>query len=205
MLLNQEYKITYAKPLHINEMMEIANSNLIDNKLNYEENIQKCGFLITNPAREIWQEIVADNDKSLALIAKLPKNNTKDITDNNITKEHIIGYLTGFTIDKTEMRFQEKVLFLLERQNVKDLTAKKDIFYYSQIAKRQNYYNVGKGLVLSMFEELRKRKISIIICRIIHGPIKNEKSISFHQKLGFYCIGDVDYNNYQIGIYFKKL
>jgi L-amino acid N-acyltransferase YncA len=103
------------------------------------------------------------------------------------------------------MRFQEKVLFLLERQNVKDLTAKKDIFYYSQIAKRQNYYNVGKGLVLSMFEELRKRKISIIICRIIHGPIKNEKSISFHQKLGFYCIGDVDYNNYQIGIYFKKL
>jgi len=83
--------------------------------------------------------------------------------------------------------------------------SEKKIFYYSQIAKKPNSKNVGKQLALAMIDEIKKRGYHYVVCKIVHEPIKNEASITFHEKLGFKCIEEIDQENYLCGIYLKKI
>lgn len=180
-------EVMFATYQHIEEMASICAGQLVKNRKEEDaQSIKKSGFLIGELTKKQWQDIINDKENSLALILK--------------RGEEVIGYLTGFDIIKTESEFQEKVLFLLKLKK-----SEKKIFYHSQIAKKPNSKNVGKPLTMAMIDEIKKRGYHSIVCKIVHQPIKNEASITFHEKLGFKCIGEIDQENYLRGIYLLEI
>ena len=180
-------KVVYAQYCDIMDMIKINHTNLLKNNL--DSDVGKSGFLVVELSEIDLKNIIDDKSKSLAIVLK--------------KEEEIFGYLIGFDIMKTEVDFQKQVFSLFES---KGLNYKDDkIFYYSQIAKKPNSKNIGKNLVLSMFNEVKKMGYDYIVCRIVHSPIKNEASMAFHQSLGFKSIGDIAGGGYLCGVYFIYL
>jgi len=180
-------KVRLATSHDIEDISVICSNQLIKNRKGQDQKtLEESGFLLGEYSKEKWQETISDNENCLTLVLE--------------KREGVVGYLTGCDIIKTESELQEKVSLLLGLEDLE-----RQVFYYSQIAKKQTISNVGKPLVLAMIDEIAKRKFSFVICKIIHGPIKNYASIAFHEKLGFKYIGEMYQEGYLRGIYLKKL
>ena len=79
------------------------------------------------------------------------------------------------------------------------------IIYYRQIAVRKGFGGVGSKLLSELIKQAKQSQYKYIVCRIIHQPINNQKSISFHKKFGFKLIDIEIEENIVAGIYLLDL
>lgn len=178
-------KILDAQIKDIPQMIEICELNLAQNnkeKLSAED-FSKQGFLIGKLTFDDAEKFIIDTE-SIAKIA----------TDNN----KILGYITGYNIEKSKINFFE---------NIEDLEKirHKKIYYHYQIVKKPQTKNVGSQLLQATLDEVKSKGYDYVICCIIHAPLYNEASISFHKKFGFENIGDIKSEDFTRGVYLKTL
>ena len=109
---------------------------------------------------------------------------------NNITltarnDDQILGYLIASRLSSVVSNFQNMIL-----PHIKEATIdwQDKIIYYRQIAVRQGFSGIGSPLLLEFIKQAKQSNYQYVVCRIIHQPINNQKSISFHQKFGFKLI-----------------
>lgn len=178
-------KVFDAQITNISQMIEICELNLAQNnkdKLSAED-FSKQGFLIGKLTFDDAEKFIIDSE-SIAKIAK----------DNN----EILGYITGYDIKKSKINFFE---------NIKDLEKirHKKIYYHHQIVKKPQTKNVGSQLLQATLDEVKSKGYDYVICCIIHAPLYNEASISFHKKFGFENIGEMKAEDFTRGVYLKIL
>jgi predicted GNAT superfamily acetyltransferase len=178
--------ISDVKAADIAQMIDICAQNLIENndkKFTAAEFSQK-GFLVKKLTKEDVEEILQDQKNQFVCVAK--------------EGEEVLGYLIGCDVSKT------KINFLKYWPDFKK-SEKGKFFYHKQIVKKPEAKNVGKKLLLAMFDEAKIRSYSQVICRIVHKPFFNQASINFHQKFGFNQVTTMEESGMMLGIYQKNL
>ena len=184
--MNQlEIKVKAAEIRDIPEMVAINAAHLMANK-SEKSRLNQSGFLIVKLTADDVERMILDEENFVVLVLK--------------KKEEVLGYLIACTIANTENFFQEALAKIPELQN-----SQTKPFYYKQIAKKIGEAGVGKSLLLALENEARKRGYSHLVCRIVHQPILNEASISFHQKSGFKLVSTFSEEQITAGIYLKAL
>jgi predicted GNAT superfamily acetyltransferase len=177
-------QILPAKIQDAQEIKAILEENLLNIQSPIDENQGNKGFLVNNiPLEEIEQLI--GNQNNIILVAK----------ENNAIK----GYLIACNLADDE----KSAIFYpyLESQKI---TSNK-IIYYRQIAKKLNSGKIGNILLENFLKTAKSQGYEYVICRIIHLPINNQRSISFHQNIGFKLIGESREEKVTAGIYLLKL
>jgi ribosomal protein S18 acetylase RimI-like enzyme len=180
-------KIMTASHADIAQMVAICESNLmVNNREKFsDEDFSKRGFLIKPLQESVAKNMITDQGNFVTLVLK--------------NGDEVLGYLLGHDISKTDKIFIDEVLHLLQPQE------NEKIFYHYQIAKKPGSKNVGEKLLLAMVYEIKKRGYSKLVCKIVQRPFPNEKSINFHEKLGFKQIGEIENNKIILGIYQKQI
>jgi L-amino acid N-acyltransferase YncA len=180
-------KVEKAKYEDIAQMIEVCRLNLVGtNKENFSSNdFTKKGFLVTALTEESAKEMLDDEARFYVAVAKEDKE--------------VVGYLSACDASSINDDFPEDVSEIFKRKTI----------YYKQIAKKPNAKNVGENLINSLISEAKNLGYEQIICRIVHQPFLNQKSISFHEKFGFQQISEITQNNAlgetTLGVYLKKL
>ena len=181
--------VRLARHSDIGQMIEVCAQNLVEN--NREKfaavDFSRQGFLIGKLTEEDAKKYIDDQENYFVCVA----------TDG----EEVLGYLTGCDVKKSGIDFFSVEPSLKKIQNEK-------IFYHKQIVKKLDAKNIGKKLLFAMFDEVKSRAYSHVICRIVHEPFYNEASISFHEKFGFQEVGSMEESGrvkgLKMGIYLKK-
>jgi predicted GNAT superfamily acetyltransferase len=176
-------KILAAQIDDVSEIEAISRQNLIDLATqaiapNAHHQATK-GFLTQNIGTSEISRMIIDPQNNLILIAK--ENNSvqgfiiaSDLDANN----DFNAYLQEANIDR-----QQKII------------------YYRQIAKKPGSGKIGEALLSEFLSKAKSQGYNYALCRIIHGPINNQRSIAFHQKFGFKLIGQAQEKDRLAGIY----
>lgn len=175
-----------AQHSDIKQMIEVSGKVLV--KTNREkftaEDFAKQGFLIVQLTEEVARKFIDNSQSHFACVAK--------------EGEEVVGYLTSCDVKESGIIFPEE---MAEFKRIKD----QKIFYHKQIARKPGMKNVGQKLLLAMFDEVKSRGYSHVLCRIVHTPFFNEVSINFHKKFGFREIGLMEDDGATLGVYLKEL
>ena len=181
-------KITHAELSDLDQVFEVCAQNRVANNREKftDEEFAKNGFLMTQLTKERLEKMLADPQNYFLSVAK--------------EGEEVVGYLAGYDATKIGQVF-------LDNNPIPEEMKSKKIFYYKQIAKKPGTKNIGGQLIVNMFDEVKKRGYFCVVCHIVHKPIYNQASISFHQKFGFKEIGSVEEkeNAVKMGVYLKVL
>ena len=188
-------EILQVKPAEhsdIEQVIEVCAENLVStNREKFsDEDFSKHGFLIRKMTPEEAKEMIDDKENHFLHVVK--------------NGDEVLGYLSGCDLKKTPLDLQEKVFKAQELQDYIKKNGEK-VFYHKQIAKRVSAKNVGKKLLLAMFEDAKDRGYGFVVCRIVYQPFYNEISIAFHEKFGFRKIGEMEDNGALLGVYLKDL
>ena len=185
-------KISPAQIDDVWGIVEILQQNLID--INSQKNVNandlsNQGFLIRDIKPKEIRRLIATSKNNIVLIAQ----------DDN----QIIGYLIASRLSAMADNFQNMILSHIKKAKI-DWQSK--VIFYRQIAVRQGFVGVGGALLLELIKQAKKSGYRYMVCRIIHQPINNQKSISFHRKFGFELIDiDTTEENIVAGIYLLDL
>jgi hypothetical protein len=80
------------------------------------------------------------------------------------------------------------------------------VLNYRQISVKSGFKKVGQLLMEGFLRTAKNRGYQCIICRIIHDPLLNQRSIMLHQKFGFNLIGNTSEDGgLMAGVYFCDL
>ncbi len=174
-----------AQHSNIPQMMAVCAQNLVKNNRDKftDEDFSKNGFLIVQLTEELAKQFIDD-----------PKNYFAHVAKNG---EEVLGYLTACDVTKSGINFEIVPAF----EKIKN----EKIFYHKQIAKKPDAKHVGKKLLFSMFDEVKSRGYKYVICRIVHAPLYNQASITFHERCGFKEVGSMEENGAKLGVYLKIL
>lgn len=166
--------IDFAKAGNSEIMRKILEEHLIDiHNPQTLQNSKNNGFLIRNISSEQIEELIADQKNNLVLTAK--------------ENEEILGYIISSKFSSAQKQYTKAMLPYLEQRKINpDLT-----LYYRQIAVKLGTQNIGKSLVSELLDRAKNVGYEHIICKIIHEPLKNHKSIAFHTKFGFNFIDEL--------------
>lgn len=184
--MSESCKVFPAKYSDIAQMIKVSGEVLVKtNRAKFsDEDFAKQGFLIVQLTEEVARKFIDNSQNHFACVAK--------------EGEDVLGYLTSCDVKESGIIFSEE---MPEFKQIKD----QKIFYHKQIARRPGTKNIGQKLLLAMFDEVKKRGYSHILCRIVHAPFYNEVSVVFHQKFGFRKIGEMEDNGAMLGVYLKEL
>lgn len=168
----------------------ILQEQLIDiNNAQLSPDLGSRGFLIRNFSPKEIADLILDKT-NLILVAK--------------KKNEVIGYIIGGKLNNIPAELRNDALLSLLKAQSESLD---DVLYYRQIAVRSANKNSGVGRILiSRFLNFAKTSgYQNVVCRIVHQPINNEKSIAFHQKSGFNLIGIAKEKNVVAGVYILRI
>lgn len=180
-------KIMIANHVDIEQMVAICEANLVKNNREKftDKDFSRRGFLINSLNAENTKKMIDDQKDCVTFVFK--------------DGDEVLGYLLGHDLTQTEKNFADEVLRLLKPQE------NEKVFYHYQIAKKPGAKNVGEKLVEAMVDEINKRSYSKLVCKIVLQPFRNEKSINFHEKIGFKQIGQFQNADTIAGIFQKFL
>jgi predicted GNAT superfamily acetyltransferase len=149
--------------------------------------LENSGFLIGNIEHKEIEELILDEENNIILVAK--------------DGDEVLGYLIAHRF--SEIADSKKgVLLSLESQKIQQL---EKVIYYRQIAVKSGVKNVGGLLLAELLELAKKSGYKHAVCRIVHQPVNNQKSILFHQKFGFNLVGDDAMGAVVLGVYLLNL
>lgn len=166
----------------------INHQHLISTKESLADNeLEATGFLITPFTDELVHYYV-NSEKYLSLTAKLDSK--------------IVGY--AIACDLVEEKDLNQLIETLPEW--RKLNQQK-VFYLSQIAtKTEGEKGVGKQLMNSVLNYAMSHGYRYIVSQIIHAPIRNSVSITFHEKCGFRFIAEMVRKDKRVaGVYLKDL
>ena len=162
-------------------LIDIKNSEVVKNHKNQ-------GFLIRDFSLDQIKNIISDKTANLVLASK--------------EREELLGYLIGCRFSNLPKDLQRDILPCLVKQKINLL---EQVIYHRQIAVKSGTKNVGSPLMEKFLQEAKNASYQYVVCRIIHQPINNQKSILFHQRFGFNLIGEVKENGLVAGVYLNKI
>ncbi|MCE3255023.1 MAG: Acetyltransferase domain [Rickettsiaceae bacterium] len=181
-------KIEFATLEDALPILAILKENLIDfNNQDAAEASSRKGFLVRNIEKEEIDKVISDHKNSIALVAK--------------EQDEILGYLLATRLEQLSEILKKGILPCLSEKQIKSLDK---IIYYRQIAVKPGVKNIGRALIGRFLQEAFLRGYESVICRIIHEPVNNQRSISFHQKFGFSLIDTIAENSLVAGVYIRE-
>lgn len=178
-------KTRQAEQIDSAEIIRILQQHLISLKQDNSE-LESQGFLIYPHTLDDIESFILDKDNYFILVAEA----------NN----HVIGFAICCDI-KLMISLQ---LHLAPLSNMNELASSK-ILYLKQIAKENGTTGVGKVLMQSILQYASKVNCNYVISQIAHYPVRNSRSISFHQKFGFELISTVERDANVTGVYLMRL
>jgi hypothetical protein len=182
-------KIKLAKIQDTPQMLGILQENLVDiSDPKVLQNQHQNGFLIRHIGVLEMEELVLDDKNNTVLAAK--------------ENDKMLGYLIACRLNNMRADLCVGLLPSLRLQEINQL---EKVIYHRQIAVKNGFKGVGRLLLEEFLSLAKKSGYQYVVCRIIHQPIYNQKSVLFHQKFGFKQIGD-DVNNAVVaGVYLCDL
>ncbi len=183
-------QISRAELADLPGILSILNQNLLSKKEALDTTIlQQQGFLIHGFTQEEAQGAIQDKENFVFVTTK--------------ENEDVIGYATGCNIKKLQPVFLEELDSV--SPVLKENLFSQKIFYLKHIAKKVGVQKVGPALFQKLLEFVKTAGYDQIVCQISHQPFKNNASISFHERLGFSCLGESRNEDTFFGIYAKKV
>lgn len=178
-------EVNFATVNDVSQIIKILQEHLIDiTNQTVVKNFPDNGFLIRNLDRKEIEELILDQKYNLILTAK----------ENN----ELLGYIISSNLEKIPKDLQKTVSPYL---SLKNINSSNQILYHRQIAVKSGSKNVGKVLMSEFLRLSRIAGYKHIICKIVHQPITNHRSIMFHKKFNFNLIGVAKEENIYTGIY----
>jgi hypothetical protein len=178
-------KTRQAVQIDSSEIIRILRQHLISFKQG-DSQLESQGFLIYPHTLTDIKSFILDKENYFVLVAE----------DNN----RVIGFAICCDI---KLMISLK-LHLASLPNMTELTSSR-ILYLKQIAKENGTTGAGKVLMQSILQYASEVNCNYVISQIAHFPVRNSRSISFHEKSGFKLISTVEENDNTTGIYLKKL
>ncbi len=185
-------KTEFANKSDVKPILAILQEHLLDLQ-NPNRLAQDSGFLVRHFSEKEIEDLILDNKNNLVLTAR--------------DDDKVIGYITSSRFSQLSENIQKDVIDCLQVTKISDLSK---VLYYRQIAvkygaTKSGIKNIGSNLIERFLKEAKIAGYDYIICRIIHEPVMNSRSISFHQKFGFDEIGTAKEKDFVAGIYLKDL
>lgn len=183
------------KPAEITDIpgiLTIVEQNLIRNKQQHDLAQLAMGGFLVNP--------ITSAELTTAILH--PELNIILIAKQNI---EIMGYTAGHALElwrKQDIHWDSHVRVSPQIQKI--LTTEK-ILYHRHIARKINTKGIGLKLMQILLEQAKTRQYRYIVCKIVHHPWHNAVSIKFHEQLGFFLAGTGNEENFDFGLYLKKL
>ncbi|MES2677982.1 MAG: GNAT family N-acetyltransferase [Pseudomonadota bacterium] len=182
-------KTHFATLKNINSIRKILQENLVDiddSRILSER--KNNGFLVRNISEKEIEELILDEKNHLVLVAE------KD--------GEVLGYLIASRFTYLPENLQNGVLSCLQMKKITDF---EQIIYHRQIAVKSGFKGIGGVLLAEFLTQAKLKGFKNVLCRIVHQPIHNQRSILFHQKFGFGFLGEIGENNLIAGLYLKNL
>lgn len=182
---NKPMKIRLATHQDTPQMLGILQENLVDiSDPKVSQNQHQNGFLIRHIGVLEMEELVLDDQNNIVLV----------VEENG----EVLGYLIACRLNSMRADLCAGLLPSLRLQEINQL---EKVIYHRQIAVKAGFKGVGRLLLEEFLGLARKLDYQYAVCRIIHQPIYNQKSVIFHQKFGFKQIGDDAKDGVVAGVY----
>ncbi len=187
---NSSRHVRHAEIKDIPGIISVLDQNLIAYKKPTEiTTLEQTGFLINGFTPDDAKAAILDTDNFIFLIS----------TEN----DDVIGYAIGCDVKKLKSTFQEELAAVSSK--IRTIVFSEKTLYLRHIAKKTDKKHVGKKLLQTLSEQAKLASYKYIICVIAHKPIQNKASITFHEKLGFVCVGYNEDGDKKSGVYLKKI
>lgn len=170
-------------------ILSVLENNLIKNKRNIATTtLEEQGFLIHGFNFDDVKSAV--HDKNFSVLVALEG-------------DHVIGYTIGCSLDKLKIELKNKICSA--SSELEKIISSNKIFYHRHIAKEVHKKGIGKQLLQSQMDIIKKLGYQNIICQIAHKPFQNTVSLALHEKFGFTSMGFLVDGDYTLGVYLKNL
>lgn len=125
-------------------------------------------------------------------------------------ENEIVGFLFAYPISefkKISTYWSEKLTKVIEGENIDS----DKVFYYEYLASKEGTKGVGMNLFKEFESQIDGKQYTHLICEILHKPLLNTNSITFHENRGFSLVDKVPYEatddipQMLWGVYLKEL